>query len=287
MQIVVPEDFINQVKTYNISSEYVIVKPNWVSNKVGEYTEPEILDWLLEAFPQQKKIVIESYTSWRGLQFEEDEVNKGQGATLEGGKKHWDFYNKQDKYFLQTTGNEKVLQKHKAEYINITDEYWSKKCVESETIQSIITQKGKYVTCTELYDYVPKKLFDIRESATLISLSKIKVEEDIPVIGISMSTKNLFGLIPHPSRWIPYHGKSHTLIPGVIKDINSIYTSLFENNLWIAEGVKTLIKDYCGTKQQTIKNKKLLFIGRNAKDVDSEACAAMGIDPKQVPHLQI
>jgi hypothetical protein len=55
-------DFIKQIQSFNIGTEYIIVKPKWISNTPGEYAEPEILDWLLKAVPEQKKIVIESYT---------------------------------------------------------------------------------------------------------------------------------------------------------------------------------------------------------------------------------
>lgn len=287
MLISKPSEFIDQIKAFNIDTEYAVIKPNWVSNQPGEFTEPEILDWLLEALPNQKKIIIESYTPWRGLRFEENDTNKGQGVTLEGGKKHWDFYKKQDEYFLQTTGIGAILQKYRTEYLNITNEVWGGNCVEAEIVKYIVSDKGKSIKWQELYSYIPKRLFDIRESATLVSLSKIKVEESIPVIYSSMSIKNLFGLIPHPSRWIPFHGENHTTIPEVIKDIYFIFTSLFENNLWITEGIKTLIKNYCEPNQKTIENQNLLFLGKDAVKVDSEACREMGINPKQVPHLQI
>jgi hypothetical protein len=281
------EDFIDQIKTFDIKSEYAVVKPNWVSSQIGEYTEPEILDWLLEALPRQKKIILESYTPWRGLKLVEGYDHKGQDLTLEGGKKDWDFYRKQDEYFLQKSGNGAVLQKHKAEYLNITDEVWYGNSVESETIKKLVVAKEKSVKWQELYSYIPKKLFDIRKSATLISLSKIKTEEGIPIIYISMSTKNLFGLIPHPSRWIPFHGKDHSSVPEVIKDIYTIYTSIFDKTLWITEGIKTLVRNYCQPTQKIIKNQNLLFIGKDALKVDSEACVELGIDPKKVPHLQI
>lgn len=279
------QDFIDLIKSFNIQTEYAVIKPNWVSNQAGEYTEPEILDWLLEVLPNQKKIIIESYTPWRGLKFVEKDSHRGEGVTLEGGKKHWEFYKKQDEYFLETTGIGAVLKKHKVDYLNITNEVWSGNCVNHEEIKSLVEGKGNAVEWQELYSYIPQKLFDIRNSATLISLSKIKVEESIPVIYVSMSVKNLFGLIPHPSRWIPFHGKDHTLVPEVIKDIYKIYISLFDNSLWIAEGIKTLVRNYCEPNQKIVENQNLLFAGKDAVKVDFEACKAVGIDPTKVPHL--
>ncbi len=277
--------FINAIQKFNVDSENVVVKPNWVSNEAGEYTEPEILDWLLESFPKQKKIIVESYTPWRGLKFVEKDNHKGEGVTLEGGKKHWEFYKKQDKHFLKITGIGRVIAKHNAKYINFTNEFWAGNCVEVDKIRSIVEVRSNIIKWDELYSYIPKQLFDIRNSSTLISLSKIKVEESIPVIHISMSIKNLFGLIPHPSRWIPFHGENHETVPEVIKDVYTIYTSLFQKSLWITEGVKTLVRNYCEPNQKIINNQHLLFVGKNGKIVDSEACRAIGINPNEVPHL--
>lgn len=284
MKIASKQDFINAVKKYQIDTEYAIIKPNWVSNDYGEYTEPEILDWLLEALPNQKKVIIESYTPWRGMEFVEDDTHKGQGVTLGGGKQHWDFYKEQDKRFLQSTGIENVLKKHQAKYINITSEVWSNNCVEPEIIKRIVATPIKW---QELYSYIPKRIFDLRELATLISLSKIKVEESIPSIYISMSIKNLFGLIPHPSRYIPFHDNNHSMVTEVIQDVYTIYSSLFSHSLWITEGIKTLIRNYCEPSQKIIKNQSLFFIGRDAKEVDSEACKAVGLNPSTVPHLRL
>lgn len=287
MQVKSRDEFIKQIQGFHIDTEYAVVKPNWVSNKVGEYTEPEILDWLFEALPRQKKIVVESYTPWRGLKFVEEDRHKGKGVTLEGGKKHWDFYKKQDKHFLEVTGISKVLKKHNADYLNVTNEVWDNTCVEPNLVKELVESKDKPIKWEELYSYIPKQLYDIRNSSTLISLSKIKIEESIPVILISMSAKNLFGLIPHPSRWIPFHGEDHTSIPEVIRDIYTVYTCLFDNTLWIAEGIKTLVRNYCEASQKVTINRNLFFIDKDARKVDSKACVEMGIDPKKVGHLQL
>lgn len=129
-------DFIEKIKSFNIDTEYVIIKPNWVSNVKGEYTEPEILSWFLESLNKnQKKIVIESYTPWRGLIFQSKNKKEELKTDLIEGKKHWDFYKKQDKYFLKTTGIDKVLKKYQVDYINITNEFWEKNCVNPKLIE--------------------------------------------------------------------------------------------------------------------------------------------------------
>jgi hypothetical protein len=280
------QEFINQIKAFNIGSEYAVVKPNWVSNKFGEYTELEILEWLFEAIPNQKKIIIESYTPWRGLKFEGDN-RQDVHTSLNGGKNYWNFYKEQDRYFLESTGIAKVLGEYGADYINITNEVWSNRCVEAGLVEQLVKDKRKSIKWREFYSYIPKRLYEIRNRSILISLSKIKIEEGIPAIFVSMSVKNLFGLIPHPSRWIPFHEKDHAQIPEVIHDIYTVYTCLFNEALWITEGIKTLARNYCEPNQEIVTNQNLFFVGKDAKKVDSEACEAMGINPQKVPYLQL
>ena len=120
----------------------MIIKPNWVSSEPGEYTEPEILDWLLSAFPEHNKIVVESYTPWTGFDFEVDNLEKSQVVSLEGGKNHWELYKKQDEQFLSSTGIEPILKKDNATYINITNEVWQGECVNPQIIRELINKSG-------------------------------------------------------------------------------------------------------------------------------------------------
>jgi uncharacterized protein (DUF362 family) len=275
--------FIQEIRAFGIDTEYAIIKPNWVSNDYGEYTEPEILDWLLEAIPDQKKIIIESYTPWRGLRFFQDNKKNPEVVSLVSGIKYWDLYKQQDREFLELTGIRKVMERHKIEYVNITNEVWVKRCVKPETVLGVI---GKVdLRWPELCSYVPKRLFELREKATLISLSKIKIEDSIPVIGVSMSVKNLFGLIPHPSRWEPFHGQGHSLIPEAIREMYLIYSGIFTNSVWITEGIKTLVMNYCDPEQKIIEDKGWYFIGRDGRKVDEEACEEMGLDAAKIPQL--
>ncbi len=134
-------------------------------------------------------------------------------------------------------------------------------------------------------NFIPQKLFEIRDRSLFISLSKIKIEKAIPSITVSLSIKNLFGLVPHPSRWRPFHSENHKHIPTVIKDLYNLYSNLFKQSLWIVEGIKTMIKNYCESNQEIIANQNLLFIGKNVVEVDSEAYRAIGINPKKVSYL--
>lgn len=274
------DNLSEEIRRFKIDTEYVIIKPNWVSNNKGSFTESIILDKVMQAFPNQKKIVIESYTPWRGHEFSSNQ------KSLENGKECWQLYKEQDKKFLEETGISRTLNLHDAKYINITDRVWNNHCVEPEVIKNLVESERNFIKWGELYSYIPKELFDIKDKSTLISLSKIKTEPNIPEICVSMSVKNLFGLIPHPSRRVPFHGKDHKVLVSAIKDIYTIYTSIFETNFWITEGVITMIKDNEGPNFKILEDQKLLFLGKDGRKVDSETADYLGIDPKTIKHIQ-
>lgn len=283
MIIASKQDFISFIKSFNLQTNFVIVKPNWVDIEKGNYTEPEILEWLLEALPDQKKIIIESYTPWRGLKYQPSEDLK---IDLEEGKKFWDFYKEQDVNYLEVTGIGKVLEKFDVEYINITNEYWKGEIVESQIIKDVVEKKYKDIYWKDFYSYIPKKIFKIKDQTTLISLAKIKLEETNKNIVVSLSMKNLFGLIPTPSRREPYHKNNHSLIPQAIIDINKVYQTLFLNSLWINEGIFSLVRNYCEENQSYEQNENLVFASKSPVEADANACEFFRIDPQLVPYLK-
>lgn len=275
------KDFINTIRDFNISSENIIVKPNWLSNGEGEFTEPEILKWLFEALPGKKLIVVESYTPWRGLiyepKFEGDELK----VDLTGGKEYWDFYQELDKKFLHETGIGRIFEEYDVEYINITEEVWSNRVVNPEKIKQEIEKTGYKFFFNDFYGYFPSKLYGIRNKSTFISLAKLKIQAHESVL-FSFSIKNLYGLIPSPSR-MQYHdvdnnyvGLSESLI-----DIYLLYYILFQDTLWINEGIFTQIQEHFGEDQYVERGENLLFAGTDPLSVDAEACSEFGLDPNR------
>lgn len=275
MKISSAKEFILEVSKFGVTSKYVVVKPNWVSDVEGEFSEPEILDWLFTALPNSEKIVIESHTPWRGHKFSEQDRQ----LFIKSDKRS--AYRKQDQQFLKKTGIGQVLERHHATYINITDQVWNERCVDPKIIQKLVEAAGVNLIYKELYSYVPQQLFAIRDEATFISLAKIKTETSIPNIMISMSVKNLFGLIPDPSRHARYHGNDHAQVHLAIKDINAIYNVLFSNSFWITEGIRTLVNNYRSEKQEVLHDQNLCFMGSNGIAVDTEACRFLNIDPEK------
>jgi len=273
--------FINLIKNTlkNFNSRYVIIKPNWVSITEGEYTEPEILDWLLSAFPKQEKIIVESYTPWRGFEFKKNQVG------LRNGKKYLSLYEEQDKFFLEKTGIIDILKKHQARYINITKEFWQKRCLKSAVIKKLLNEKNYLLFRQDFFYYIPTELFKIRDNSIFISLAKIKTEESIPSIKISLSLKNIFGLLPHPSREI-FHKNNNQLIPKVVNDLYCLSTKIFPKTFWINEGIKTWVKNYREKNQEIIKNQGLLFFGKDGKEVDRKTCQFLGINWQEIDYLK-
>lgn len=274
-------NFYNTIQKLGITSEYIIVKPNWLSNGDGEYTEPELLRWLFEALPDSQYIVVESYTPWRGLiylpKFEGDELR----VDLEGGRAYREFYRELDKKFLSETRIGNVLKEFNAEYVNITEEVWGGRCVNPDEIQKMFEGINYNFTYKNFFSYIPSKLFKLRNNAALISLAKIKLQANKPIL-ISASIKNLYGLIPHPSRMI-FHDVNNNYegLAESMSDIFMLYTKLFKKNYWINEGIFTLVKEHFGENQYVEREKNLLIAGANPLAVDAEACKLFELDPFQ------
>jgi len=279
--------FQSATKSCAPETPFVVVKPNWVSDREGGYTDAEILSWFLDSLPPDKRVVIvESYTLYRGPALCSEEAPGEPQGGLISGRAHWESFRKQDECFLQRTGLADVLRAHHAEYINITDEYWKGNCCEPEEIGRELSSRGLAIRFSEFLSYVPRPVHDIRNQATFVSLAKIKVEEEFRSIVVSLSLKNLFGLIPHPCR-DGYHGPRHRDVPQAIADINSVYASLFPNSLWIAEGIHSYVEHYCTPNRTVVRDSGLLFVGRDPLRVDAQVCEHFGIDPADVPYLEL
>lgn len=256
------------VRSLNLKSKLIIIKPNWVDALPGSHTDARILDILLTALARPA-VILESYTFWRtdkNLRGEGDYFSSKE-ATLTAGFKHWEFYKKQDDWFLKREGLNKVLKKHNAKYINITNEIWSKRGVDWKKIKKIVELNYNPVKNKDLYSIIPKKVFDLR-GADLISFSKAKLDS---AYGFTHSIKNLFGLIPDPNRSLTYHGtdKNESLLVQSIIDINKIYQSLFKVK-FVTEGVfNTGYMDWEKHKNIPIYNWGVILGGDDGYQVDN------------------
>ncbi len=288
MKLKTKQEFQEYIQSLDISTDYIVIKPNWYSNLLEKFTGPEMLTWLMECFkPEQQIVVIESYTPWRGLEKLGIEPDNDKGVDLIEGKTHWDYYRNQDNQFLNETGIDEVLKKYNATYLNITNEYWKNHCCDSSLIEKRLVKRGFNLTFKELSSYIPKKLYEICDKSTFISISRIKLQTQTPPIMISVSLKNVFGLIPRPVRMVPYHGENHQSTPYAIADINKIYASLFEKSLWINDGLRSVVYHYFAENEYIEYDTGLLFAGQNPIEVDSQTCMAVQVNPNEVPYIQM
>ncbi len=249
----------------------VLIKPNW--GTVECYSEAEVLDWTLAAIPGEK-IVIESHGWARN---EETLLNKGPVGLTKANLR------KGDHWFQEYAGIAQVLKKHKVEYLNLTEEIWAGRAADPALIQQAVEEKFAPAQFAELYSKVPARLVELR-GGTLLSLAKYKIV--FYPLGISMSVKNQFGLIPGPSRG-KFHGKEHVFLDQSIVDINKIYHSLFavKGVIEAAHSAGYLEKDNEPT--QVFPGVGKAFASEDTVALDAFATALYGRDPNSVGHLRL
>ncbi len=270
---------------FNLGSEGVIIKPNWTTGDYGFYTDVESLEPLLASI-EGRKYIIESYMYGRT-----DNTIK---IDSDNGREHWEWLKEQDKKFLEASGMGELLAKYNAEYINITEEWWSGRSVPDHVIQKIVEDKYKPVHHKELYGTVPEKLFKLR-NLPLISYSKIKY--NLPVVSnfSSLAMKNLFGLIPIPNREF-YHGSDFdTGLSRSIVDIITVYKALFRV-VGMCEGiyhVPVTREEGCNTYKMlwtdydVIENLGIILGSEDIVTLDAYVNKLIGIDPNVRSILKI
>lgn len=262
------KDIDDFVKSLDIKSNTVLIKPNWVDPLNAGYSESKVLNMFLRSL-NRKVIFIESYTFWRNKkmarQGNKEDYFSSSEAEIDTGRKHWDFFKKQDKWFFKYTKLDKLFKKYNTEYISITNEVWKGDTVKSSIIQNIIEKEYDKVNFKELYSYVPKKLFKYK-GADLISFAKAKIDRGY---GYTLSIKNLFGFIPDPYRINRYHGDNDEYVLSSILDINKIYQSIF-NVKFVIDGLfKACEMDFDSHSTVSYDNWGIILGGDNGLEVDS------------------
>jgi len=254
------EDMRRFAKELNIRGKGFVIKPNW--SNANTYTSAENLDFLFDCL-EGKKTVVEGYTAWR------NRLNTGPEPkdfiTPKNAKRKWKWIKEQDSWFLKYSGIDKVLKVHGVDYINITEEVWNQRTAAKEKIQKIVEERFGPLKNEEMYEFVPNKIYTLR-GHSLISLNLSRITREV----MSLSTKNLFGLIPDPARYGKWHGENDSLLPQSIADINKLYRSLFEPCFWINETV----------------DRKLLVGSENSVQADAVTASIIGADPKKIAYLQ-
>jgi len=261
----------------------VIIKPNWVDANTGTHTDATVLDLIFSCI-KGKKTIIESYTTWRNRKYIKGsgwpkQPIKPDAGSLQKIGKDINWIRSEDRWFLANSGIGKILDKHGVQYINITEEVLAGATVSPDIIRKLVQKKFGRVKNEKLLDFVPKKLFRMKK-CSLISLGKVKCDGNNVV---TLSTKNLFGLIPDPSRWPKYHGyKDKNLFSNII-DINKIYRSLFDT-VFVNEGVYTAMEGPWPMEINPVYGWGRIVGGRNSVEVDSITAYIMGVENvKEIP----
>jgi hypothetical protein len=256
----------------------IIVKPNWSGSEI--FTESEILDWTLTALDSDA-IVVESYAHYRHRLIVEHEGLSDEEIERRVSKQKKDDLRHYDSWFLDFTGNRAVLQRHGVEYLNISEELWAGRVCEEDEIRGVVDEQYGPLSDDRFYSMVPTRLFELR-GGSLLSLAKPKIAfEDVRV---SLSIKNLFGMIATPYRG-KFHGTDNSILNESILNISKIYASIF-NLSGILEGVfTTSVSRKDGFIRRIITSPGIISASSSIVDLDAFACVQLGVNPNEVNHI--
>ncbi len=254
------QDFHRFLSELDVKGKVFLVKPNW--SNAHTYTSAETLDWLFSVLKGKVK-VIEGYSPWR------NEVNTGQERrevmTSSNAKAKWQWIREQDKWFLEYSGIDKVLAKYGVDYINVTEEFWSIRTLDPEEVREYVDPKYGVLVSKEMYSFMPAKIHELRGSTFISFNNSHRIRGHI-----SLSTENLFGLIPNPARSEEWHGKSDRRLSQSVVDINKVYRSFLSPCYWINE----------------VKDLGVFAGGKNSVEVDAVTAKLMGVDPGEIGYLR-
>lgn len=273
------ETFMETVSRLNLKPP-VIVKPNWSTSKI--FTEAEILDWTLSAL-KCEKIVAESYAHYRSPIFRDhDGPFDTELEKKLAGQKRKDL-RENDRWFLELSGVRDVLSKHKVDYLNLSEELWSKQVCEPDKIMSLVDSRFEPLVNDIMYSMVPTKLFE-RRGGTLLSLAKPKLAHG--TIGVSLSIKNLFGMIPTPYRG-RFHGTNDAKLNDSIMDINKICQSLFDVRGLVEAVFSTSVSEEFLVKTTVFHDLGFVWGSNDVFELDAAITTQLGLDVHDVGHLAL
>ena len=131
---------------------------------------------------------------------------------------------------------------------------------------------GGYTKMKDLF--LPKKVL---HADVLVSLAKMKTHH---WAGVTLSMKNLFGIMPGCVYGWPKNVLHHQGIQRSILDINTTVRP----HLSIVDGIVGMEGD--GPIMGTPVQSNVLVMGSNSAAVDATCARVMGIDPEKIPYLK-
>ena len=263
-------DFIEMIKSMRLRPP-IVIKPNWGFSIC--FTEPDILDWTLEACGGDA-LIVESY----GWARSKDMLLKGEWGSFEPSD-----LRKEDEWFLEYSGIGKILEKHGVEFLNITEENWAGRTIAPEEISSVVEERNSPLVEEDFLGFVPERLFELR-GGSFLSLAKVRCLE--APMWVSLSVKNLFGMIPGPSRG-KYHGQNHSKLSQSIVDIYKIYDSMYD-----IKGVVEAIHTSSVRNRETLQWNNIEKTGFASTsdfpvELDAIISGLLGTNPNDVEYLKL
>jgi uncharacterized protein (DUF362 family) len=258
----------------------VIVKPNWSTSKI--FTEAEILDWTLSALDCEK-VVVESYAHYRSPIFLELDrpIDAEFEKKIAGQKKK--HLRENDEWFLKLTGIGDILSKHDVEYLNLSEELWSKRVCEPDQIKSLVESRFEPLVNDIMYSMVPTRLYDMK-GGTLLSVAKPKLAHG--TIGVTLAIKNLFGMISTPYRG-KFHGPNDTKLNDSIMDIAKICDSLFDVRGVVEAVFSTSTFEESLMMGQIFRDLGFIWGSNDIFELDAVVTTQLGLDIQEVGHLAL
>jgi uncharacterized protein (DUF362 family) len=172
-------------------------------------------------------------------------------------------HRRDNEYLLSASGLYDVVKEHHVSYVDLN------------TDEVRLTQlKSSFTNLKELY--LPEALFN---ADLLVSIPKLKTHH---WAGVTLSMKNMFGVVPGAVYGWPKNALHWAGIVGSIVDINS---SLPIPRFAIVDGIVGMEGD--GPLQGQQKNSGVLILGDDLVAVDATAARLMMIEPRQVKYLNL
>jgi uncharacterized protein (DUF362 family) len=297
------DEFNEFIKEANLKSKNFIIKPNWYDTNYAEFTEAKALEKLIKSL-DGKITVVEGYSprcrreanKESGFQLFYYTHTNQQTGTLWWSNEDKKWLRKADEEFLRKEGFQQLFDDYNVDYVNVTEEVWAGDTVDKDKIKKLVESKYSPVCRSELYQWVPKRLFELKDQV-MISFAKIKGIEPIDSSRMeyrpSLALKCMFGMIPHPQR-TNFHGLNNCELDQNIVDINKIYDSIF-NLVGINEGLYTCMvsdpngqyKADWGGAYDVICDSGLVIFGGNLTHLDAYTCKLISKDPEKVPYLKL
>jgi uncharacterized protein (DUF362 family) len=172
-------------------------------------------------------------------------------------------HRRDNEYLLTASGIYAVIREHRARYVDLnTDDVRRTKL------------RSSFTKLKELY--IPETLFD---ADLLVSMPKLKTHH---WAGVTLSLKNMFGVVPGSIYGWPKNALHWAGIHGSILDINS---SLPIPQFAIVDGIVGMEGN--GPLQGEAKKSNVLILGDDLVAVDATAARLMKIEPSKIEYLEM